>query len=108
MSREEHDETVVAISTGVAYIIKMGKIVVPIIGVLCGGVIWIGVKAIAINDWNKSLVKQPQFQAFKNEVTKADSIANFRIDTTNKRIDNMPVLRFTRVIQRNGKEIEVN
>lgn len=108
MSREEHDETVVAISTGVAYIIKMGKIIVPIIGLLCGGVIWIGVKAIAIHEWNNSLVKQPQFQAFKAQVIKDDSVIHVRIDTTNKRIDNLPVLRFTKVIQRNGREIEVN
>lgn len=107
MSRDEHDETIIAISRGVAYIIKWSKIILPIIGVIFAGVIWIGYKAISINDWNNSLVKQPQFQAFKAATLKNDSVLHVRIDTTNKRIDNLPVLRFTRVTQRNGKEIQV-
>lgn len=68
-------------------------------------IIGLTVKAVL---WDQSIVKQPQFQAFKLQVSKDDSVLHVRIDTTNKRIDNIPALRFTKVIQRNGKEIQVN
>lgn len=86
MSREEHDETVVAISTGVAYIIKMGKIIVPVLSVLVCTVIWIGYKAISINEWNNSLIKRPEFNKEIATRAKGDSTLNAKIDTISKSI----------------------
>ena len=108
MSREEHDETIASISTGVAYVIKLGKIIIPILVAIVGAIIWIGLKAVSLNEWQQSLVKRPEFNKERFERRAVDSTLNAKIDTAYRRIETRPVLRFTRVIQRNGKYIEIN
>lgn len=109
MSDKELRQQAETINTMADQIIKINKAMkyAPLFGVL--GTLLSGAFALGIflYKYDVSVVKQPQFASLKAQVTRGDSLANVRIDTTNKRIDNLPVLRFTRVIQRNGKEIMV-
>lgn len=63
------------------------------------------------NDWMRSLVKQDQLTRSEIRSIQRDSTLNAKIDTNysriNHRVDNLPKIRFTGVIQRNGKEIRV-
>lgn len=81
--KEQHDK-IVSIDMKVSDLLKVGKILVPILLGLIGVVVWIGTKAISLNEWNKSLVKQEQFSKYQMWQVKQDSIQNAKIDTLNK------------------------
>jgi hypothetical protein len=86
-------------------VIKAGKILVPAFLGLVGGVVWIGYKAISINDWNNSLVKKPQYTQDKIRQAKVDSIQTADIDTIRGKI---PIIGFTHVTQHRDKNGNVS
>ena len=105
------DEIGQKVSESAELLKKMWKYA-PYIGGLCTVIGGIGGFAIGAYKYDANIVKQPQFTRAEIRAEKRDSVLNAKIDTNfsrvNQRIDNIPVVRFTKVIQRNGKEIEVN
>lgn len=99
------------VSEGTELLKKMWKLG-PYIGGLCTLVGGIAGFAIGAYKYDANIVKQPQFTRAENRAIYRDSVLNAKIDTNNyrvnKRIDELPTLRLTRVIQRNGKFIQVN
>lgn len=71
-----------------------------VLGTLLSGAFAVGV---FVTRYDISVVKQPQLASLKAQVMRGDSILNIRIDTTNKRIDNLPVLRFVNSTQYRDK-----
>jgi hypothetical protein len=97
--RVQH-ETISSIDMKVSDIVKIGKILIPIFLSLVGIIIWIGYKAISINDWNNSLVKKPQYTQDKIRQAKVDSTQTADIDTIRGKI---PIIRLTHVTQHRDK-----
>lgn len=87
MSNEEQrvqHETISAIDMKVSDIVKIIKIWVPILAVICtviGGFITLIVTGY---EFEKSLVKKPQFEKAMVMLVRQDSSLNAKIDTVNK------------------------
>lgn len=78
------DDKASVIDMKVSDLLKIGKIVIPLLVTLIGAVFYIGYKAIDINDWNKSLVKQDQLLRYQIRQLRQDSIQNAKLDTLDK------------------------
>lgn len=99
--RQQHD-TIKTMAQQIKDMKKMSAYL-PLFGVL--GTLLSGAFALGVflYKYDVNVVKQQQFASLKTTVARADSILNFRVDTTNKRIDNQPKIRFTNVTQHRDK-----